>query len=86
MEKQKVIVYVDGFNFYYGLRDVSRKDNKWKKFYWLDFVSFFEKMISEKQELVQVNYFSARPHNPDASKRQDLLFTATGLMLSSNSS
>jgi uncharacterized LabA/DUF88 family protein len=79
MEKQKVIVYVDGFNFYYGLRDMSRKDNKWKKFYWLDFVSFFGKMISEKQELIQVNYFSSRVHDLSASKRQDLLFTANKL-------
>ena len=27
MEKQKVIVYVDGFNFYYGLRK-----NRWRKY------------------------------------------------------
>ena len=32
MEKQKVIVYVDGFNFYYGLKG----DPKWKRYYWLD--------------------------------------------------
>lgn len=36
MDKQKVIVYVDGFNFYYGL-----KSKKWKPYYWLDFVKFF---------------------------------------------
>lgn len=79
MERQKVIVYVDGFNFYFGLRDMSRKDNKWKKFYWLDIVAFFEKMMTEKQELLQVNYFSARPHDLNASKRQDLLFSANNL-------
>jgi uncharacterized LabA/DUF88 family protein len=79
MEKQKVIVYVDGFNFYYGLKAISQKDKRWKKFYWLDLVSFFEKMITDKQELVEVNYFSARPHDVNASKRQDLLFSANKL-------
>ena len=34
MEKQRVIVYVDGFNFYYGLK----KDRRWKRYYWLDVV------------------------------------------------
>jgi uncharacterized LabA/DUF88 family protein len=79
MEKQKVIVYIDGFNFYYGLKAISKKDKRWKKFYWLDVVSFFEKMLTSNQELVEVNYFSARPHDADASKRQDLLFSANKL-------
>lgn len=79
MEKQRVIVYVDGFNFYFGLRDIAWKDGRWKKFYWLDVVSFFEKMLNERQELVEVNYFSARPHDNAASKRQDLLFSANKL-------
>ena len=30
MNKQKVIVYVDGFNFYYGLK----KNPSWKRYYW----------------------------------------------------
>ena len=79
MEKRKVIVYVDGFNFYYGLKAISLRDSKWKKFYWLDIVSFFQKMLNEKQELVEVNYFSARPHDETAAKRQDLLFSANKL-------
>jgi len=79
MEKQKVIVYVDGFNFYYGLKSISSKDNKWKKFYWLDIVAFFEKMLNDKQELIEVNYYSARLHDDAASKRQDLFFSANKL-------
>ncbi len=79
MEKQRVIVYVDGFNFYFGLRDIALKDGRWKKFYWLDVVAFFEKMLNDRQELVEVNYFSARPHAAAASKRQDLFFSANKL-------
>jgi hypothetical protein len=76
MEKQKIIVYVDGFNFYYGLKTIATRDNRWKKFYWLDIVKFFEQMLTDKQELVEVNYFSARPFDASTAKRQDLFFSA----------
>ena len=33
MEKKKVIVYVDGYDFYYGLKHGG---SKWKRFYWPD--------------------------------------------------
>jgi len=69
--KQKVIVYVDGFNFYFGL-----KEKKWKRYYWLDFVSFFESLLRPHQALVEVKYFSARPINTGKGDRQDLLFSA----------
>ena len=48
---QKVIVYVDGFNFYYGLK----ADSKWKKYYWLDMVALFEKFLRPDQEIVALN-------------------------------
>ena len=67
MEKQKVIVYVDGFNFYYGLK----KDHRW-----LDVIKFFEKFIKPDQELVCVKYFSARPNNTDKALRQNAFFQA----------
>lgn len=51
MEKQKVIVYVDGFNFYYGLKS----DHRWKRYYWLDLVSLFEKFMRPDQEYVAGN-------------------------------
>ena len=76
---QRVVVYIDGFNFYFGLKSISRGDASWKKFYWLDIVAFFERMMLPNQQLVEVIYFSARPHDINASKRQDLLFSANKL-------
>ncbi len=76
MEKQQVIVYVDGFNFYHGLKEKARTDKKWKKFYWLDLVEFFSKMMLPYQELKEVIYFSARPLNQGASDRQNTFFLA----------
>ncbi len=70
----RIIVYVDGFNFYYGL-----KASKWRRYYWLDMVAFFEKFLKPHQVLVQVNYFSAIPHNKGKEDRQDLFFTANKL-------
>ena len=72
--KQKVIVYIDGFNLYYGL-----KSKGWRKFYWLDMVKFAEKLLRPHQELVSVCYFSARPTDVQKSKRQDAFFQANKL-------
>ncbi len=71
-EKQKVIVYVDGFNFYYGLRESAR----WKRYYWLDIVKLFESFMRPNQELVAVKYFSAKPDDIEQSRRQNAFFQA----------
>jgi uncharacterized LabA/DUF88 family protein len=73
-EKKRVIIYVDGFNFYNGL-----KDKGWRKYYWLDIVSFFEKFIRDDQELVEVNYFSAKSLDKGMADRQDLFFSVNKL-------
>lgn len=72
MQTQRVIVYVDGFNFYYGLKESP----KWQKFYWLDMVRLFEKFLKPNQELVALKYFSARPDEPGKNERQYAFFQA----------
>lgn len=73
--KQKVIFYVDGFNFYFGL-----KSKKWRKYYWLDIIKFCSQFIREHQELIEVNYFSSIPNNNKGKlERQDLFFSANKL-------
>ena len=74
MSRQNVIVYVDGFNFYFGLRSKN-----WRRYYWLDMVKFSEGLLRPHQELVGVRYFSARHTNPDKSKRQNAFFQANKL-------
>ena len=69
--KQRVIVYIDGFNFYYGLKKAP-----WKKYYWLDIVKLMESFLRPNQELVAVKYFSARPTDVGKRKRQDAFFQA----------
>ena len=71
-QKQRVIVYIDGFNFYFGLKSNA----KWKKYYWLDIVKLFEMFMRPDQELVAVKYFSAKPDDIDQSLRQNAFFQA----------
>lgn len=66
---QRITFYIDGFNFYYGLRE-----NQWKRFYWLDMVSFCSKFLKQHHELVMVKYFSAVPQNHDGKQRRQAAF------------
>jgi len=72
--QQRVNIYVDGFNFYFGL-----KSKMWKKYYWLDVVNFFEKFMKEDQILENVYYCSAIQKNNGKKDRQDLFFSANKL-------
>ena len=71
-ENQRVIVYIDGFNFYYGLKTTPR----WRKYYWLDIVKLFERFMRPGQELIAVKYFSAKPDDIEKSRRQNAFFQA----------
>lgn len=73
-DRKKVIVYIDGYNFYYGMRD-----NNWKKYYWLDIVAFCEKFIGPNQDLIKVKYFSAVTKHEQKGRRQDRFFSANKL-------
>jgi uncharacterized LabA/DUF88 family protein len=51
----RVMVYVDGFNLYFGLRNKG-----WRKYYWLDLVSLAMALLKENQTLSGVQYFTSR--------------------------
>ena len=78
---KRINFYVDGYNFYYGLRSLKETDRTWKKFYWLDIVKLFEQFINnQSQQLQKVYYFSASPIAQDESNRQRILFKANELI------
>ena len=83
MDKKRVTFYVDGFNFYYGLRRMKHVDLKWKKYYWINVVKLFEQFLGPNQELSKVVYFTASPHDPDKSSRQSAFLNAN-LILNPN--
>lgn len=76
----KVTFYVDGFNFYYGLKTSKRIDPDWKRFYWIDIVKLFKSFIGEGQELERVVYFTASPLNAEKSSRQSAFLNANKLI------
>ncbi len=69
----RTIVYVDGFNLYYG----ALKDTSWK---WLDLVALFEKVLQPQHQILAVKYFTARvsgtARNPSKPQRQDIYLRA----------
>jgi len=66
--KQRIIIYIDGFNFYYGLKQ------GWKKYYWLDIYRLFHQFEKKDQEIVCIKYFTARPLDQYKRSRQKKLF------------
>ncbi len=62
---RRAMVYVDGFNLYYGLKSKS-----WRRFYWLDLVALSQRLLLQHgQSLSGVRYFTARIAGPQADKR-----------------
>ena len=66
---QRVAVYIDGLNLYYGLRS---KD--WRRYYWLNLWRLSENLLRPDQQLTQVKYFTAKllpdEENPGQPERQ----------------
>ena len=77
---ERVNFYVDGFNFYHGLRRTKRTDPDWQKIYWLNFVKFFDHFMQKNEHLQKIFYFTAPDHDPDRLLRQRILFQANELI------
>lgn len=71
---------MDGFNFYYGLKRKKQVDIKWKRYYWIDVVKFFEQFIGHDQILSRVIYFTASPLDPKESSRQSAFLNANSIL------
>lgn len=69
----RTIVYVDGFNFYYG----EVRGTPWK---WLDPVALFQKLLGPQNTLAKIKYFTARVQpstsDPTVQDRQDAYLRA----------
>jgi uncharacterized LabA/DUF88 family protein len=68
----RTIIYIDGFNFYY--RAVKNTPYKW-----LDFKSLFQKLLSNKNQIVKIKYFTALvsgKQNPQKPVKQQTFLRA----------
>nr|MBX2877689.1 NYN domain-containing protein [Saprospiraceae bacterium] len=63
--KERVIVYIDGFNLYFGMT------SKFKGIKWLNVRSLAESLLKPHQALCSVKYFTSRVSNdPPKEHRQ----------------
>ncbi len=63
---ERVIVYIDGFNLYFGMREAGLDNCRW-----LDVKKMINKLLQSNQTLVKIKYFTSRvSNNPDKQKRQ----------------
>jgi len=70
--EEQVIVYIDGFNLYFGL-----KEKAWTKYYWLNLSKLATQLLSPGQRLVRTKYFTSKISNPAAKrKRQQTYLSA----------
>ena len=66
---EKVSVYIDGFNMYFGM--LAKKLHHCK---WLDFYALAEDLLKPEQKLVQVNYFTARVRDDEEKQRRQNVY------------
>lgn len=72
----RVMVYVDGFNLYFGLRAKG-----WKSYYWLNVQALAQSILKPNQTLVNVKYFTSRVSGPlEKAKRQNTYLEALGTL------
>ncbi|HEY3928235.1 MAG TPA: NYN domain-containing protein [Candidatus Koribacter sp.] len=75
-KKRKAIVYIDGFNLYFAMREKG-----WRSFMWLDLIKLSRRLLCEDQELVHVRYFTSRIKNDvEKQKRQNKYLDALGTL------
>lgn len=73
---ERVTFYIDGFNFYYGLKTEKDISPQWGKSYWIDLVKLCSQFLGPNQILEKVIYFTASPLSKDASQRQSAFLNA----------
>jgi len=65
-KKERVIVYVDGFNLYFGMVEAGFGYCKW-----LDLNELTRNLLRPHQQLIGIKYFTSRvSNNPQKQKRQ----------------
>lgn len=71
-KKERVVVYVDGFNLYFGLMQAGFNNCKW-----LNIHQLVLNLLKPNQELRKILYFTSRvSNNPDKQKRQSTYIEA----------
>ena len=75
MPRERVTVYIDGFNLYYGMRSKG-----WRRYCWLNVQLLAQHLLKPGQLLIGTKYFTSRvsstPRDPNKSDRQNAYLEA----------
>jgi uncharacterized LabA/DUF88 family protein len=66
---QNVIVYINGFNLYFGLIEKG-----WRNYLWLDLIKFLKSLLIANQKLIHTKYFTSRISKPVSKNRRQSIF------------
>ena len=70
---KRAIVYIDGFNVYFGL-----KENGWKGYYWLDYPKLAQRLSDDLKEegmtLSATKYFTSHISSPEEKRKRQLVY------------
>lgn len=66
---KRVVVYIDGYNLYYGQRDAFGR-----RYQWLDLQAFSESFLQPDMTLVKVKYFTAITNGTTGSKQRQEVY------------
>ena len=75
-DKKRCVFYIDGFNFYYGLKRAMLADRRWGNAYWIDLVKLCEGFAAPDEFVEKVIYFTAYPLSARKSSRQSAFLNA----------
>ncbi len=68
-KKERVLVYVDGFNLYFGILEARYNQCKW-----LDLRLLSPNLLKNSQELVGVKYFTSRLNNNRYKQKRQTIY------------
>ena len=75
MNKKRTIIYIDGYNLYYGLL-------KGSVYKWLDLFAFASALLNDTHEIIEVRYYTSivkpSPYDAAAVERQNVYLQALG--------
>lgn len=66
---ERVIVYVDGFNLYFGIVDKG-----WRRYLWLDIEKLASNLLIKGQTLESTKYFTARVRGDQAKVQRQSIY------------
>lgn len=67
--KKRIMVYIDGFNLYYGIKSMG-----WNHCFWLNIEKLITNYLPDDLDLIQIRYFTSNITNPLEKRDRQIKF------------